>query len=192
MILSRGLRRARRSLFLIAMAKEKPSKQLPAKPDRKVLIEIPQGQFPLHFYANVFGLESVDGHKLVHFGLMIPPTRLISAWACILEGQLIDHNKESWMKYLSDAEFPSSDGDTSFRCPPEKLISGVPSANIVQLARTGDVAEIRLAAYAMGDVLNDRREEKTGKIKGQPLAMIRLPLELQRQLIAAIYAELIS
>jgi hypothetical protein len=44
----------------------------------------------------------------------------------------------------------------------------------------------------MGDVLNDRREEKTGKIKGQPLAMIRLPLELQRQLIAAIYAELIS
>ncbi|MEQ1859736.1 MAG: hypothetical protein ABMA13_07365 [Chthoniobacteraceae bacterium] len=174
------------------MAREKPQKPVAEKPDRKVTIELPQGQFPAVIYANVFGLESVDGHKLIHFGLMMPPSRLVSAWACVLEGPLIENSKESWMKYLAEIEFPDHAGDTSFRCPPERLILGVPSANLAELARSGDMAEIRLAVYAMGDVLNDRREGKTGKIKGQPLAMIRLPLELQRELIAAIYSDLLS
>lgn len=173
------------------MAKEKLPKQLPEKPDKKVTIEIPQGQFPTVFYANVFGMESVDGHKLVHFGLMMPPARLVSAWACVFEGALIENSKESWMKYLADIDFPNHAEDTGFRCPPEKLVLGIPSANLAELARSGDIAEIRLAVYSMGDVLNDRREGKTGKVKGQPLAMIRLPLELQRQLIAAIYGDLI-
>ena len=172
------------------MAKEKLPKQ-PEKSERKVTIEIPQAQFPTVLYANVFGLESVDGHKLVHFGLMLPPSRLMAGWACVFESALIENSRESWMKYLAECEFPSRDADTSFRCPSERLTLGVPSANLAELARTGDVAEIRLSVYSMGDVLNDRREGKTGKIKGQPLAMIRLPLELQRQLIAAIYGDLI-
>lgn len=173
------------------MAKEKSPKQLAEKPDRKVTIEIPQGQFPAVLYANIFGIESVDGHKIVHFGLMMPPARLLSAWACVFEGTLIENSKESWLKYLAEIEFSDHAGDTSFRCPPEKLAMGVPSANLAELTRNGDMAEIRLSVYSMGDVLNDRREGKTGKIKGQPLAMIRLPLELQRQLIAAIYSDLI-
>lgn len=173
------------------MAKEKIPKSHPEKPDRKVMIEIPQGQFPTVLYANVFGIESVDGNKLVHFGLMVPPSRLMSAWACVFERALIENSKESWMKYLADIEFPNRAEDMSFRCPPEKLSLGVPTANLAELARAGDMAEIRLSVYSMGDVLSDRREAKTGKIKGQPLAMIRLPLELQRQLIAAIYGDLI-
>lgn len=95
------------------------------------------------------------------------------------------------MKYLAEIEFPNHAEDTSFRCPSEKLVLGVPSANLAEMARSGDMAEIRLSAYSMGDLLNDRREGKTGKIKGQPLAMIRLPLELQRQFIAAMYGDLI-
>lgn len=173
------------------MAREKPPKQPTEKPDRKVTIELPQGQFPVVIYANTFGIESVDGHKLIHFGLMVPPSRLISAWACVFEGTLVENSKESWMKYLADIEFPDQLGDTSFRCPPEKLGRGVPSANLAEMARSGHMAEIRLSVFSMGDVLNDRREAKTGKIKGQPLAMVRLPLELQRQMIAAIYSDLI-
>ncbi len=173
------------------MAKEKPTKDLTEKPDKKVTIEIPQGQFPVVLYVNTFGLESLDGHKLVHFGLMMPPARLMAAWACVFEAKLIEISQESWMKYLADIEFPNRAEDTSFRCPPERLISGVPSVNIAALARTGEVGEIRLFTYSIGDLLDDRREDKTGKIKGQPLAIIRLPLELQRQFIAAIYADLI-
>ena len=173
------------------MAKEKPSKPLVGKPEKQVTIEIPQGQFPVALYANVFGLESLDGHKLMHFGLMIPPARLLSAWACVFERKLIENSKESWMKYLAEIEFPNHAGDTSFRCPLEKLTMGVPSANLATLARADDVGEIRLFAYSIADLLDQRREEKAGKIKGQPLALIRLPLELQRQLIAAIYQDLI-
>ena len=61
------------------MAKEKPTKDLTEKPDKKVTIEIPQGQFPVVLYANTFGLESLDGHKLVHFGLMMIINLLIGA-----------------------------------------------------------------------------------------------------------------
>lgn len=173
------------------MAKDPSIKKPVEKTDKKVTIEIPQGQFPTVMYANVFGLESINGNKLVHFGLMMPPTRLMAAWACIFEGRLIESSKESWLKYLAEMEFPNHAADTSFRCPAERLLMGVPSANLAELARTGEMAEIRLCSYAMGDVLNDRREAKTGKVKGQPLAMIRLPVELQRQLIAAIYEDLI-
>jgi hypothetical protein len=174
------------------MAKEKPSKPLAEKPDKQVTIEIPQGQFPVVLYANVFGLESLDGHKLVHFGLMISPARLLlSAWACVFERKLIENSKESWMNYLAEVEFPSHAGDASFRCPPEKLAMGVASANLATLARADEVGEIRLFAYSIADLLDQRGEEKPGKIKGQPLALIRFPLELQRQLIAAIYQDLI-
>ena len=173
------------------MAKEKPLKQSTDRPDKKVTIEIPQGQFPVVMYANAFGLESVDGHKLVHFGLVMPPARLISAWACIIEGKLIESSKEPWMKYLAEVDFPNRAEDTTFRCPPERLCGSVPSVNLATLARTGESGEIRLFTYSIGDLLDDRREGKTGKIKGQPLAIIRLSLELQRQFITAIYADLI-
>ena len=173
------------------MTKEKPSKESAEKPDKKVTIEIPQGQFPVVLYANTFGLESLDGHKLVHFGLMMPPARLMAAWACVFEWKLIESSQEPWIKYLGEIEFPNQAGDTSFRCPPDRLTAGVPSVNIATLARTGEVGEIRLFAYSIGDLLEDRREGKTGKIKGQPLAIIRLSLELQRQFIAAIYSDLI-
>ena len=169
------------------MAKEKSPKESTEKPDKKVTIEIPQGQFPVVLYANTFGMESLDGHKLVHFGLMMPPARLMAAWACVFEGKLIESSQESWMKYLAEIEFPNHAADTSFRCPPERLTAGVPAVNIATLARTGEVGEIRLFAYSIGDLLDDRHAEKTGKIKGQPLAIIRLSLELQRQFIAAIY-----
>lgn len=173
------------------MTKEKSPKESGDKADKTVMIEIPQGQFPVVLYANTFGLESLDGHKLVHFGLMMPPARLMAAWACVLEQKLIESSQDSWMKYLSEVEFPSHTEDTSFRCPPDRLTAGVPSVNIATLARTGEVGEIRFFAYSIGDLLDDRRSEKTGKIKGQPLAIIRLSLELQRQFIAAMYGDLI-
>ena len=55
------------------MMKEKSPKESGGKADKTVMIEIPQGQFPVVLYANTFGLESLDGHKVVHFGLMLPP-----------------------------------------------------------------------------------------------------------------------
>ncbi len=174
------------------MAKGKPTAEGLKKPKGEVGIDIPQGAYPTIIYANVVGVESVDGHKLLHFGFIMPPGRLMGAWACVLEGKLVELQKDNWLNYLSEVGFPERSDDSSFRCPPEKLLLGVAFANLAAWARTGEGAELRLYVYSIGDVVEDRRGENRGKVKGQAVGLVRLPLELQRQLIAAMYQDLIA
>lgn len=156
---------------------------------RTIKIELPQGAFPFVMYANTFGIEVVDGHKLIHFGLELLPNRLLGAWACLLEGSLIEHEKDNWLNYLREISFPQSANSATFRCPPEKLAC-VPLSNLVTWCRSGELAEMRLFNYAAGYVLEGRRNgEGETTIKGQGLALIRCTLDMQRQLLETLYQE---
>jgi hypothetical protein len=64
-------------------------------------------------------------------------------------------------------------------------------------ARRGEDAEIRCYSYSLGDTLTRRKElkqkdkAKAGlKIPGQGLALLRCSVELQRCVLAALFAEL--
>jgi hypothetical protein len=152
----------------------------------EVSIEIPQGEFPINFYANLFGIEEVDGLKMVHFGLQVN-SRPMGGWAVIFDPVLLDKSKESWLRYLSEVGYPEEESKITFRAPRSERF--VPYINVAGLSRTGVTAEIRLFSFCMGDVIEDRRSGHTGKVRGQPEAIVRCSLELQRQFIVALLGD---
>lgn len=173
------------------MAKEKLQREPAEKASKEVTVEVPQGEFAISFYANTFGIESLDANKLVHFGLVLPGERILASWACVLDARQLETNKTNWLKYLSEIDYPDRQTDYAFRCEPGSLAGGVPFSNLMTVSRTGDVAEYRFFAYLMGDVLDDRRTFKKGKVKGEAVAVVRSSLELQRQFIVAVYGDLL-
>lgn len=142
-------------------------------------------------YANTFGVEVVDGHKLIHFGLKMGPDRLLGTWACLIERRLIELEKDNWLRYLREVSFPQAVSAADFRCPPERLTC-VPLANLVTWCRSDELAELRLFNYAAADALEARRNE-TGEtvILGQGLALIRCTLDMQRQILETLYQDLL-
>lgn len=151
-------------------------------------IELPQSQFPINIYASTFGIEDILGNKLVHFGFVIPG-RFLGSWACVFDCKAIEVNKEGWLRYLNEIGFPEKEESFDFRSPPSAMPTGVPYSNLIALSRTGELAEIRLYSFSMGDVVEDRRSLHTGKVTGQGVGIVRCSLDLQRQLIIAIYGE---
>ncbi len=163
------------------------------KPKTKTItIELEQGRFPVVIYANRLGVEDVDGHKLVHFGFVMgtdKQERVLSAFACIFERVMLDGHRKSWLDYLTEVTLPAAESKWDWRAPVERLRE-VPLTNAVALSRSGDHAEIRCFNYSMGDTLAKVNELAANKIIGQSVALVRCPLELQRQLLVALYADL--
>ena len=113
-----------------------------------------------------------------------------------LDGITIKEEEANWLGYLKACGYPAAESPADFRVPPGK-ITAVVCCNLMLLTRTGNSAEIRLLNYSMGDVVNISKaaaknpNAESPKVRAQPVALIRCSLDLQRQMIIAMYGDVI-
>lgn len=158
------------------------------KKAKQISIETTDGLSPVMIYANVFGVETFEDTKLLHFGCQLPKDRTFSEWACFIEKRLIVDHKADWLGYLQKSNFPAAAAEGEFRCTFGKN-DHVPIANVVLWSRSGEYAETRFMLFSLHD-LHLKNLGKLPTLKASPLAIIRSTIEMQRQLIEFLYREL--
>jgi hypothetical protein len=162
--------------------------QPPKKKPSQIKIDLPQAEFPVHFYATLAGIEWIDTHPLIHFGLFAS-SQILSCFAIMLEYEVLQVQKDNWGEYygkIGGGE-QQSDRDFSFRCPSTLLKTPVSMANVALWSRQNEVGEIRFYGFSHGDAFQ-AVPEKRSSISGQALALIRMPLPLHIQILASLLA----
>jgi len=122
---------------------------------------------------------------LLHFGLVTEAGDLLESHSCILDKLVIVNSKKSWLEYLGKiGQLPEREFDFDWQ-PPVSRVGHVPSSNICQIARTGDMAEIRFYTYSMGYLIDKGKgtTEKEQTITAQPLGLFRSKLDLHLAII---------
>jgi hypothetical protein len=164
------------------MAEKKPK-------TKSITITLPQGNFPVVFYANRCGVEEEDGHKLVYFGFVRELDKIehaIGVFACIFEKQMLANQKIDWLAFLNEIGYPSDTRKLNWRPTPGSILS-VPLVNAAALARTDDNAEMRCYNFSAGDAAAMGKEIAGGPIVGQAIALLRCPADLLRHLLLALF-----
>ena len=154
----------------------------------QVRLELPQGRFDVVLYFNRFGIESLDGHKLVHFALETPG-KLAVSWSCFFESDMLAKQKEDWLRYATEVGLPETEAREAWK---PTMMAAAPISNFVAWSRRGDQAEIRCFNYSFGEIVVGSREKPKEQltVTTQGLALLRCSLESQRQLLLALYEDL--
>ncbi len=107
-------------------------------------------------------------------------------YACAVDEATIERQKEDLLTYVgrSGTDLPT---EIPPWLPKASTIGQVEVANMIQAARTGAVAELRLFNYSMGDVLDAQRAGKS-EIEGNPVALLRCEESLQRAMFLSWYS----
>lgn len=155
---------------------------------KEVSVNWSEGNFGLVTYVTRFGIEPLEGEKVFHFALLNRIGEQMSCFACIFDSEMLKQQKANWLAYLDKIGLPTQSPDITLRCPSSKL-TGVPMVNAALWTRaTEDNAEVRFYAFAVGDLYAARLPGPSAyKVTAQPLALLRCPIELQRQLLVSLY-----
>jgi hypothetical protein len=168
---------------------QKPAK---SKTERSVSVQLPSALFPVILYFNRCGVQDVEGHKMLHFGFVAKSSgeeELVAAYACLLEKSTISANREQWVKYLASIGLPENEDPMDWRVPYAKIAS-LPMANLATFSRADGESEFRFYNMSIGDAVTNRDAGDTTAILGQPLALLRCSVSLQRSILVSLYAEL--
>jgi len=154
----------------------------------EVKLELPQGRFEIVLYFNEFGIETLDGHKLVHFALQTA-SGLSNSWSCIFESDMLAVYKEDWLRYALDVGLP--DAEIEHKWKPQTM-NAAPMTNFVAWSRRGVQAEIRCFNFSFGEISVKTKETPKAPlaVTTQGLALLRCSLDIQRQLLLALYSDL--
>ena len=166
------------------MEKTTPKEEKKTSKERKLSVSLAQAAFPVVFFANKFGIETISGEPLVHFGCVTENAGTLACFAAIFETEMLQKEKLTWGKFLGAIGGPSSSADSLFRCSSSRL-STVPMVNLVLWHRHGNSGEMRLYSISMGDIHESIRTAKD-VVQGQAVAIIRCSVEMQQQLMAAL------
>jgi hypothetical protein len=161
---------------------KEPQKE--AKPVN-VEVKIPRTGFPKTMFFNRFRVEKGDGYCAIHFGLVAESAVILDYYCCVLSQVTLDQNSKNLLGYLDKM------GSTKEHIPPNWQAAypwqKADVADIVNMAYRGEVAEITFAVYSIWGTTQSARESSSPQLEAQPLALLRCPTELQKQLITALY-----
>ena len=155
------------------------------KKDIKIDVILPDDGYPKRMYFNRFRVHREDGFLVVHFGMD-------SA-----EG-ILDHFSGTISQFaLEQGKLPLIDYLNRMGQPKEKpaawnktfAINGVAPFDGVCMANQSDVAETALFLYSLTAGLRMANETGDSNIKAQPVVLLRSTVDIQKQLIVALYEE---
>jgi hypothetical protein len=159
---------------------------LSKEPKGKVVnVKIPRSGFPRSMFFNRFRVEKMDGVVLLYFGLHVPSVGLADHYCCVISEAAVLSQRDSYMSYLEKigrAKEPATPWQSSTQGKTE-------IADTINMAHGQGIGEIILALFSQwGLNMTGREKAPDPSIDAQPVALLRSDIEVQRQLIEALYA----
>ena len=136
--------------------------------------------FPVNFCFNQYSVDR-DGadSAVVSFGYVFKGRLLDDVFSCAIPLETIELGRKDTLAYL---------GRTGEIVPIELLpirpSSRVVAANVIGMAHRGQIAETVLHNFPFRLTVGDQRGST---LTGEPVALLRSPLNVQRNLIRALY-----
>ena len=138
-------------------------------------------------FFNRLEVKRENGFFLVHFGLLSNASSLLDSYSCILPQQALVQNQKSLLEYLERIGLPKEKNPQSWEI--EKSRGKIDVADIVNMAFHDKMAETCLCVFSMTAATWHRPESSSDTLEAQPLVLLRSAVEMQKQLIEALYAE---
>jgi hypothetical protein len=101
---------------------------------------------------------------------------------------MLEASRDSMLSFL-DAISDASDVENEVWQPPSDC-QGVEACNIMHMARTGEIGEVRLGLFSTGVAIEGRKSSQVKfEVAANPLALLRCDLEVQKRLLLALYVD---
>lgn len=159
------------------MAKEKQT-------EVKILTEAKS--FPRTMFYNRVALESLGVMRVFHFGLTDDGDTLRDSYTCMIDEEALLRHKDEILSYVARASSEPTAELPAWR--PKFSATAIDVANVLRVARIGNIAELRFHNFSIGDVL-EARNEGPSNITSAPVALLRCELQLQRSLFLSLYSK---
>ena len=152
-----------------------------------VLATLKDEHYRVNMFFNRFAVEPIGRHVLVHFGLL-RGRNLLASYACVFEAEMLKASRDSMLVFLDGITEPSeSDHDV---WNPTMDYRRVEACNIMHMARSGQIGEVRLGLYSAGVAIEIRKSAQTKlEVGANPLALLHCDLDVQKRLLAALFIE---
>lgn len=155
------------------------------EPKKVIAVELGDAPFPVAIWFNQFSVRENSEGKIVYFGLD-SDQGLAATFSVFLEPDCIENSRSSILNFLDKVGGTPDDAAPEWRGPLEP--KSTPSANMILMMATNDIAEIRLGVYAHGIAIDKMRaKEEVTTIRANPVALLHCKKGLIRHLITAIY-----
>jgi hypothetical protein len=155
---------------------------------REISVDLPETGFPVVLFFNKFGIERLESHFLVHFGLLTNEGDVIDSHSMLMTKAFVVNNREDWSNYLGQiGEPPDRSPDLTWR-PARSRIKEVQIINALRVARIGPDAELRSYYVSMASIIDEQKGLRLSKetIKAQPIALLQTTVEQQQLLLLAL------
>ena len=150
-------------------------------------IRLPRTGYPRTMFFNRIRLEREPEFCVVHFGFVSDSRGAVDQFACVLPKEALKNNEKSLLDYLERI------GQAEAKSPPAwqpvRRDGDIEVADIVGMAHRNDLAETCLYAFSMTAATRLKPGTSSHQVEAQPLILLRSTVELQKQLIAALYEE---
>jgi hypothetical protein len=154
--------------------------------ETRVEIRLPKSGYPKTMFFNRFRVEREEEFCLVHFGLVSAAGLLLDHFSSVFPRQTLEHNQESLLDYLERLGQPKQKAPPAWQgaLPGQ----GADVVDIVSMAFRNNMAETCLCIFSL-TAATRLKPGGSDVLEAQPLVLLRSSLEMQQQLLVALYEE---
>lgn len=150
----------------------------------KVEIRLPSGGYPKTMFFNRLRVDQEEGFHTVHFGL-VSSSALLDSYRCVLPERTLVQNQKALIDYLNRIGHPEPKAIQSWAGDPARAKADV--VDIISMAFRDSMAETCFCVFPLTAAARARRVTANSFVEAQPLALLRSSVEMQKQLIEALY-----
>jgi len=136
---------------------------------------------------NRVAIDRLGAMRIFYFGLIDDDNELRASYACAIDEDAVQRHKEQIVSYVAQASSEAPPELQAWR-PKPSIIANVDVANVILVARSGALAELRFYNFAIGDILEAQKKEKD-TVQSAPVALLRCEVPLQRSMFLSLYSK---
>lgn len=137
---------------------------------------------------NRFSVEPMEGHLLLHFGLVGSQGFPYDVYSCSIDKQDLESNRDRMVKYLEKIGGAAT-GKQEKWTPPLELRK-VEVIRFISMSSTGVSGEIGLLSFALTALMTPQTGSSAPKpVEPDALALLTCSIEMQKYVIAQLYLE---
>lgn len=152
-----------------------------------IQIRLPDRGFRKVMFFNRFRVEREDGFCVIYFGHLGNSGLLVDSYCCVLPADTLQNSEKALLTYLTQVGHAKGAAPEFQGFASKDTQSGV--ADLISMARRGEIGETGFGMFSMitGTQLSPASEGKV--FDAEPMILLRSSVEMQRQLISALYAQ---
>jgi len=139
----------------------------------------------MYFNTFDFDRESEPGFLVARFAF-VRWGECLDCLTVLLPKLLVDAGKETFLKYVDEVGLEVLGSDFKIPTVPRFVQGAVEAADIINVARSGDVGEISMHGFALREALEASKDPKK-RVSAEPLVFLRSSTNLHVKWILTLY-----